>query len=91
MNEITKSILEGIVEDDNPKVPEYGFTVNDYLDVLRKKGLPVINKTTAYRRLEKRADEGELVKVKLSTNDVYFVPAELKKNMELDKEAIISA
>lgn len=91
MNEKIKNILEGIVNEDYPEIPEFAFSLEDYENVLIERGLEVPGRSTIARRLDNRVKDGELVRLRTPSNRVFYVPAALKKNMELDEDAIKEA
>lgn len=89
IEEVRKILLE-IVEEDYPTIPEYAFTITDYVNEAKKKGNGTPSRSTALRNLDKRVDKGELKKIKTS-REAYFVPISLAKNAEIDEQAVLSA
>lgn len=86
-----KKILEGFVDQEYPQIPEYAFTVRDYQEMVKEKTGSTPSRTASYRRLDARVEEGELIKKKTVSGHVFYVPAALKKNMELDEDIIKEA
>lgn len=91
MNEEVKHFLEKIVDEENKPVPEYGFTIQDYIETLVSKGGKRLARTTARDRLNKLVSDGKLVKVRPSHNLLYYVPKHLAKNVELDEESVLNS
>lgn len=91
MNDDLKSIMDGIIDEDFQEIPEYAFTVNDFIRRLEEKGLPVPANTTVRRRLQKRVKEGKLIFVKHSSISTYYVPVQFAKNAQLDVESIMNS
>lgn len=91
MNEEVKHFLEKIVEEENNPIPEYGFTIQDYIETLVAKGGRRLARTTARDRLNKLVNEGRLVRVRPGYNLLYYVPKHLAKNAELDEESVLNS
>lgn len=91
MKKEVEDFLEDLIVKQNYEVPEFGFTVQDYIEKMQKMGVEVPDHGTIYRRLNRLANKGELIKVKVSSSLVYYCEIKYKHLVELDEEAIMEA
>lgn len=94
MNEITKNFLSEIVAEQVevfPEIPHYGFTAQDFHDEYMKQKGTKIAMGTVYDRLNRLVMDGKLIKIKIRHNFVYYIPANMAKNAEIDEDLIIKS
>jgi len=83
-----QSVLGDLAREIDRSVPDYGFTVEDYMAEIERQGIEPLTRDQAYRRLERKTARGELIKIKVSGFHYYYVPKELAHMAKLDENVL---